>query len=175
MSRAVPAPAAAAREEREGRRAREPGSCGALQSAHGASPWGGRPQPEVNEPSAWVGPFFSRRPRPHPASSLLPLPRPSSLPSSIPSPAPSSSPPSPLSPFASFLFSHPRFHFTRSAPSFPAASPSLGPPGPRFGSLPALSSLPGAPLRAPSPNSWALPGPSPTPPSWREPSSPQHS
>lgn len=46
VSRAVPAPAAAAREEREGRRAREPGSCGAVLSAGGASPWGGRPQPE---------------------------------------------------------------------------------------------------------------------------------
>lgn len=120
MSRAVPAPAAAAREEREG--GRESRGVAEPDSPLAASPRGleavargdrtGRPLP-ITAPSVRF---------PHPSSLFFPSP--------IPSPAPSSSFPSPLPAFTSLLSLQPRprphLVFTRSTPSpQPPAPPAV--------------------------------------------------
>lgn len=146
MSRAVPAPAAAAREEREG--GRESRGVAEPDSPLAASPRGleavargdrtGRPLP-ITAPSVRF---------PHPSSLFFPSP--------IPSPAPSSSFPSPLPAFTSLLSLQPR---PRPHLVFTRSTPSPQPPA----SWPLTGSLRLCPL-LPGPGGWSAASPPPHPP-----------
>lgn len=165
MSRAVPAPAAAAREEREG--GRESRGVAEPNSPLAAPPRGleavargdrtGRPLP-ITAPTVRF---------PHSSSLFFPSP--------IPSPAPSSSFPSPLPPFTSLLSLQPR---PRPHPFFNRSTPSPKPPAPPavllapHGFSMTLPSPPGArqsPLFQPGRLACLLPI---SLPSWRYPSPP---